>query len=142
MTSNCRHPRDPVATPSVNNSGSVAAPTTGSNVVLYQDSDGTTAPPSMNLASPYTHVTVGMKLDQDVTLVHQWGPTVLTPNASLVIINGTAGAGETVAATAAYFQRSIRLQPGRNRISLVNGATAPTANHVAIELNSFAGIIQ
>lgn len=127
-----RHPRPPVAV------STVAAAET----LLYQDSDGTTAAPSQNLSIPYCWVKVGMKLSQDVTLIHKWGPKVDTADADLVVINGSAGAGETVDHTAAYFQRAIQLQPGRNRISIVNGGTPPAAAFVAVELNSFPGVIQ
>ena len=128
---NHRHPRAPVATTTANQS-----------VVLYQDSDGTTAPPDPNLAPSYVWCTVAMSLSQDVVLKHYWGPTLTTADAALVIINGATVTGETLAASAGFNQRSIRLQPGRNRIVLTMGGTAPTAAFVAVELNSYPGIIQ
>ena len=126
-----RHPRSAVATPGSN-----------AEVVVYQDSTGTANPPSKDLGSPYCWVTVAFKLDQDVTLLHKWGPTVTTLDAALVTINGPAQAGEVASAANGYFQRSIRLQPGRNRISVLAGATPPTASVIALELNSSPAIIQ
>jgi hypothetical protein len=126
-----RHPRAPVWTTTANLS-----------VTLYQDSDGTTNPPDPNLAPSYVWCTVGFKLSQDVVLKHYWGPTLTTADADMVIINGATGTGETMAASAAYNQRSLRLQPGRNKIVLTMGGTAPTLAQVAVELNSYPGIIQ
>lgn len=125
-----RHPRAPVLTT-----------TAGATVNLYQDSDGTTAPSDPNLAPSYVWCVISGKLDQEVTLVHRWGATLTTADESLVIINGPTQAGETLAADT-WFERAIRLMPGRNKIDLVLGTPAPTAAYVAVELNSYPGLVQ
>lgn len=66
---------------------------------------------------------------QNATIKHEWEAP---GSANLRTCNG-GGSGETVTAST-YFQRDFLLQPGRNLITLVNGATAPTLYEVGIEV--------
>ena len=122
------------------------SPSATTEVLIYQDCDGTTVEPSPNSGGRYSWVTLGMRLDQDVTLIHRWGPTKMTADADLVIINGTTGTGETMDHTLAYEARNIKFLPGRNKISVKTSGTPPTVNGksnvVAYELNSYPGLIQ
>lgn len=111
-------------------------------VTIHDDSDATGMPHAAFVGPKACWVTVGMKLDQNVTLIHKWAPDPKAADSALVIINGPTGTGEVVDSTAAYFQRSLRLQPGRNKIYVLNGATPPTANKIAAEYNDYPGIIQ
>ena len=133
-----RHPQTPVDSPS-----------SGLEKVIYQDSTGlgpnvTLAPPRPNIPSYVTGVYVAFKFDQAVTFVQKWGPSPQTLDADLVIINGSSATGETAVANT-FFSRLVMLQPGRNRLSIVAGATGPTATTVAFELYSgplpFQGIV-
>lgn len=127
-----RHPRAEVSGP------------TGANqeVLIYQDSDGTTVAPAPNAASPYSKIVVPMKFDQDVTFLHKWGPTPTTADGDLVTINGTTQTGETATAAAGWQVFEARLYPGRNRFSVKAGATPPSAAQVAWELSSYPGVGQ
>ena len=127
----------------------IASPGNGAEKVIYQDSTGlgpdvTLAPPRPNIPSYVTGIYVAFQFDHDVTFVQKWGPSPQTLDANLVIINGASATGETAAANT-FFSRLIMLQPGRNRISIVAGATGPTATTVAFELYSgplpFQGIV-
>ena len=126
----------------------VSTPARTVEAVLYQDSKGGSVDDNLvsrpNLPPAYPGVTVAFKLDQAVTFIHKWGPSPTTADADLVIINGTSATGETAAANA-FFSRLCWLQPGRNRISILAGGTAPTAASVAVELYSgpvpFVGIV-
>lgn len=111
----------------------IASPGNSAEVVLYQDSTGTL--PTKTFDTSYTEFDVAMKLDRDVTLIHKWGPTVDTIDSNLVIINGASSTGETVTG-GAFFNKTMQLFPGRNRISVVAGGTAPTAAMIATALYS------
>jgi hypothetical protein len=130
-----RHPKGAVT---------VSASST-TEVMIYQDSDGVTASPDPSAYSGgrFSWCCLATKPDQDLILLHRWGPTLLTADASLVIVNGATGTGETVDHNAAITDYRIRLKPGRNKISIKTTGTPPTANgvanRVAWELNSFPG---
>lgn len=119
---NYRHALPPIATPGSN-----------AEVVIFQDGDGTT--PSVTFQTSYTELDVAMKLSQDVTLIHKWGPTLTTADGSMAIINGATSTGETVTG-GAFFNKTLQLFPGRNRISVVAGVTPPTATYIASALYS------
>lgn len=122
-----RHPMPAIASPGAN-----------ATVVLYQDSDGTSAPPQTPVA-PYTHFRFSANFAaHGVTLYHKWGPTLDTPDGSLVTVNGS-GAGESI--TAGFCDKPIALLPGRNHISIAAGSSAPTATSIARELNDFGGAL-
>lgn len=106
-------------------------PTAGQEVVLWQDSDGTTLTGGRpELYGKWTELDVACWVDQPVTLVHKWGPTLTTTDANLKIINGATFTGETIAAST-FFSRTLQHHPGRNRISIVAGTPAPTATKIA-----------
>ena len=74
---------------------------------------------------------------QPATFYHEWAAF---GSANLRVVNGS-GSGETIAA-ATLFQRNCLLLPGRNRFSILNGATAPTVFEVSSELDGFGGLEQ
>ena len=121
---NARHVRLPVATPG-----------TSATVLLYQDSDGTTATPAQAVGISYCWYRFAMYLDQDVTFTHKWGPTLTTADADLKTIQT-----ETLVKNNLN-ERYVHLLPGRNKITLTAGETAPTATVVAGELISFPGAV-
>jgi hypothetical protein len=110
----------------------------GADVLIYQDTNGVTPPRNVPSTS-YSSIKVALRLDQDVTYLHKWGPTPDTVDDDLVIINGPLQAGE-VAAASTFFERTTILFPGRNRISVTMGAPAPTASKIAFELNDYDGL--
>jgi hypothetical protein len=117
-----------------------AAGATGTAPV-HDDNDATGMPHAAFVGPKACWVTVSLKLDAAVTLIHKWAPDPNATDSALLIINGTTEAGE-VAAANAFFQRSLRLQPGRNKIYVLNNGAAPTANKIAAEYNDYPGIIQ
>lgn len=114
----------------------VATSTAGQEVVIWQNTNGTTPPRNVPSGS-YRSIIVRCWVDQPITLLHKWGPTPDTADGTLKTINGPAQAGETVAASS-FFEREIRLGPGRDRISALMGTPAPTATFIAYELNDSA----
>lgn len=121
----------PIATP---------AGATGT-VDIHDDSDSTGMPHAASVGPKACWITVSFKLDQAVTLIHKWAPDPKAADSALLIINGLTETGE-VAAANAFFQRSIRFQPGRNKIYVLNNGAAPTANKIAAEYNDYPGVIQ
>ena len=114
----------------------------GATVILHDDVDASGMPKAQFGGPGMCWITVALKLDQDVTLVHKWAPLANSPNSALVTINGITQTGEVAATASGFFQRSLRFQPGRNQISVVMGGTAPTANFIGVEYNDYPGIIQ
>ena len=118
-----RHPIAPVATPGASES-----------VTLYQDGDGTAVVGNTSLRAAYTGVRVAFYLDQAVTLTLKWGPTLTTTDANLVT-------ADTVSCTAStWYGFVIALQPGRNKIVLTAGGTAPTASFIAVEYSDWPNL--
>lgn len=106
----------------------ILTPAAGQPVTLYQDSDGTTVIGDTALRASYSGVRVAFYLDQAVTLTLLWGPTLDTPDASLVTI-----ATETATASN-WHGYIIALQPGRNKVVLTAGTPAPTTgSKIAVE---------
>jgi hypothetical protein len=117
-----------------------AFPTTtaGGSVVVFDDtqaSNGSPAPPPS-----YSHITVSFKLDQPVTFLVKWAPERDAGDSALLVINGTPEIGEDAEANV-FFCRDVILRPGRNQISVVMGTPAPTANFIAVEANTFDGLV-
>jgi hypothetical protein len=118
-----------------------AFPTAGNNevVILYDDGMSSVGRPAPSPSD--SQVRVAMMLDRVVTFIIKWAPQREALDAALGIINGATQTGEaTVAST--FFARNVILQPGRNQISVVMGATAPTANYIAVETNTSESIVQ
>lgn len=106
-------------------------PGSEAEVVLFQDSDGVTPNGcGRELFGSWTEFDLALKLDQAVTVIHKWGPTLDTADEDMAIINGTTYTGET-AASGVFFERTFQHHPGRNRISVVAGVTPPTATKIA-----------
>ena len=126
----------------------VDSPGQSADKLVWQDSKGDSVDvdyvPRPNIGSPYTGLTVAFKFDQAVTFIQKWGPLPTTADSDLVIINGASATGETASANT-FFSRLVWLQPGRNRISVLAGGTAPTAAKIALSLYSgplpFVGIV-
>jgi|WetSurMetagenome_2_1015567.scaffolds.fasta_scaffold181826_2 hypothetical protein len=116
-----------------------AFPTTtaGGSVILFDDGQAGNGSPAP--APSYSHVVMACLLDEDVTLLIQWAPDRNAADAALVTINGS-GSGETIAGDAFYSKR-IPLWPGRNKISVLMGTTAPTSSLIAAEVNTFDGAL-
>jgi hypothetical protein len=117
-----------------------AFPTTtaGGTVVLFDDTQVANGSPAPGPS--YSHITVALKLDQPVTFLIKWAPQRDAADSALLIVNGAAEAGE-VAAANVFFTRDVILRPGRNHISVLMGTPAPTANFVAVEANTFDGLV-
>ena len=106
-------------------------PTAAAEVVLFQDSDGVSLTGGRpELYGSWTELDVALLVDQNVTLIHKWGPTLTTADADMEIINGATYTGETVTKDI-FFERTLQHHPGRNRISIVAGTPAPTATKIA-----------
>lgn len=128
--------RHPITYPGTG--GAFPTPGTGATVVLFDDSCAKRGRPAP--APGQSHVRVAFLLDQDVTFVVKWAPNADAGDSALSIINGGTMTGES-AAKGVFFRRTVPLNPGRNQISVVAGATPPTANFIAVETNSFGGVL-
>jgi len=115
-----------------------ATSTAGQTVIIYDSKKQFAA--SMPTLESFTHVRMSMLLDQATTFVVKWAPERDADDSALAIINGASQTGDTAAA-GAFFARTVELYPGRIQISVVMGGTAPTANKIAWELNTFPGLI-
>jgi hypothetical protein len=117
-----------------------AFPTTtaGGSVVVFDDTQSGNGSPAP--APSYSHVTVSFKLDQAVTFIVKWAPERDAADSALLIINGSTETGE-VAAANVFFSRDVVLRPGRNKIYVLMGTPAPTANFIAAEANTFDGLV-
>lgn len=115
--------------------------TAGANetVVVYDDYQQFAS--SVAGLSSRSSVIVRFLLDQAVTFVIKWAPDRDAGDSALGICNGASQTGETVAA-GTFFEREVRLGPGRNQVSVVMGATPPTSNRIATEINTFAGVVR
>lgn len=116
-----KHPQTPKASPGAN-----------AEVVIFQTSDGTSAPVRDNVGGNYTAVTLAFLLSQSVTVLHKWGPTSTTADGAMVTVNGS---GDGVVA-GTFFRKTYQIGPGRDRISVVAGSNAPAAASIAWELYS------
>nr|WP_294563575.1 hypothetical protein [uncultured Rhodopila sp.] len=129
--------RHPILYPVTN--AAFPAPGASATVVLFDDSTAKVGRPAPSPSN--SHVRVAFLLDQPVTFVVKWAPNTDAPDGALQIINGPTQTGVVVAANT-FGGGDVILQPGRNQISVVAGATPPTANFIAVESNSFDGLIQ
>lgn len=110
----------------------------GETVTIYDDKVSTQRP---GPAPADVSVNVSLQLDQAVTFIVKWAPQRDAEDTDLVIVNGTTQTGE-VAAANTFFRRNVILSPGRNKIEVLMGTPAPTANYISAERNTFAGLIQ
>jgi hypothetical protein len=125
MNNHFRHPQDPIATPAV---GATAA-TIWDDGKLTRD----TAAPGKSAQ----WVIVACLLSQGATLIHWWAPRTDSPDSDLVNISS---ADTSFAITGgAFFQKAVKLRPGRNRLTVLAGATPPTATWIASEISYWPG---
>ena len=125
MHNSFRHPQEPIATPTVG----------ATSVVIWDDGKLTrdTAAPGKSVE----WVTVACLLDQGATLIHYWAPKTDSPDVALA--NISTGDGTFTITTSTFFQKPVKLRPGRNKLVILAGATPPTANWIASELSYWPG---
>jgi hypothetical protein len=117
--------------------GAFPSPGASTTLVLFDDKTSALGRPAP--APNKSHVRIALQWDQVVTVVWKWAPNQDAPDSALITINGS-GSGEVTTANV-FYKKTCDLQPGRNQISIVTGATPPSANYVAVEASSFYGTI-
>jgi hypothetical protein len=121
-----RRPQTPIATP------------TGANGTVLIYDDAFTRHDLQSTAKDVVWITVACYLTQACTLVHKWAPRSDSPDTALQNIS-SADTSFNVSANS-FFQKSVRLRPGRNQISFAVGATPPAANWLAVEIEHYPGL--
>lgn len=112
----------------------IASATATNSAVLWDD--GTSAVGKPDVAPCFSHLRACLYVDQQVLVTHQWAPARDAADGALK----TFGTPATVSASTVTALK-FALQPGRNRIIVTSGATAPTATFYARELEDFSGAI-